>query len=466
MTGCMVGPKYTTPPPPTAPAAFKEPPPPGWKEAQPSDSQIKGKWWEIYNDPDLNALEEQVSISNQNVLMAEAQFRQARDTIRIARADLYPTVSVGSTATNGRGGSAGTAGGVRNSLVFPTIGVSYTADVWGAIRRQVRADVEIAQATAAQLENAKLLYQSDLATDYFLLHGLDGDEDLLERTAKSYEEYLTLTKNRYAGGVASGGDVAQAETQLDTTQAQLVDLGVARAQYEHAIAILTGKAPAFVTIPRKILKTPPPVIPIAVPSALLERRPDIAALERTMAASNEQIGIAQAAYYPTISLSASAGLEGSSLLNLFSWPARFWSIGPAISETLFDAGRRNAVVKQAQDAFDVTVANYRQNVLTAFQQVEDNLSTLRILEQEAKATAQAVDAAERSLKIATDQYKAGTTSYLTVITAQALALQNERTAVDLLTRRMAASVGLVQALGGGWDSSTLPNATNLRAAGK
>jgi NodT family efflux transporter outer membrane factor (OMF) lipoprotein len=467
LAGCMVGPKYQLPPAPT-PVAYKEPPPEGWKEAQPNDGAIRGKWWELYNDPDLNALEEQVSISNQNVLAAEAQFRQARDAIRVARSALFPVVTAGTSAIDNRGANASgqSIGGVNNGLTFPSIGVSYTADVWGAIRRSIEASVDTAQASAAQLENARLLYQAELAQDYFSLHGLDGDAELLERTVKSYQQYLDLTKNRYAGGIASGGDVAQAETQLDTTQAQLIDLGVSRSQFEHAIAILTGKPPAALTIARKVLSTPPPAVPLALPSALLERRPDIAALERQMAASNEQIGIAQAAYYPTISLSASAGLQGSSLLNLFSWPARFWSIGPSLAETVFDAGRRSGQVKQAQDAFDVTVANYRANVLTAFQQVEDNLAALRIYEEEAKITALAVDAAERSLTIATDQYKAGTTSYLQVITTQAIALQNERTAIDLLTRRMTSSVLLIEALGGGWDASTLPSNKGLRAAGK
>jgi NodT family efflux transporter outer membrane factor (OMF) lipoprotein len=473
LAGCTVGPKYQKPPA-IVPMAFKEPPPAGWKEAQPSDGVLRGKWWEVYGDPDLNALEEQVSISNQNVLAAEAQFRSARDAIRIANAALYPTITAGTSASSAQSSgalvssAAGTSSStkVRNTLTLPTVGVSYTADIWGAVRRSIRSSVDSAQASAALLENARLLYQADLALDYFSLHGLDGDAELLERTVASYQDYLTLTKNRFAGGVATGGDVAQAETQLATTQAQLIELGVARGQYEHAIAILIGKPPSALSIPRKVLTAPPPPIPVALPSALLERRPDIAALERQMASNSEQIGIAAAAFYPTISLSASAGFEGSSLLNLFGSSSHFWSLGPGLSETIYDAGRRGAVLKQAQDTFDVTVANYRQTVLTAFQQVEDNLSTLRILESEAIVTAQAVDAAERSLAISTAQYKAGTTSYLQVITSQALALQNERTAVDLLTRRLTSSVSLIEALGGGWDSSTLPSAQGLMTSGK
>jgi NodT family efflux transporter outer membrane factor (OMF) lipoprotein len=466
----MVGPKYQRPAAPMA-QVFKEPPPTGWKSAQPSDGVLRGKWWELYNDPELNALEEQVSISNQNVLAAASQYKEAKDAIRIARAALFPTVTVGPSISNSRqssslfSGPGRGGGGVQNTFSIP-FDFSYQIDVFGSIRRSIRASAETAQADEAQLENVRLMYQAELAQDYFSLHGLDGDEDLLERTVKSYEDYLKLTQDRFASGVASGGDLALAETQLYTTTAQLVDLNVMRTQYEHAIAILTGKPPSELTIARKILRNAPPVIPVAVPSALLERRPDIAAAERQMASANEQIGIAQAAYYPTISLTASAGLEGSSLLNLFTWPSRLWSIGPGVSETLFDAGRRRGVLLQAEDAFDVTVANYRQTVLTSFQQVEDALSALHYLEDEMNVEAKAVEAAERSLTIATAQYKAGTTDYLTVITTQALALQDERSEVDLLTRRITESVILIQALGGGWDTSELPSSQDLMAHAK
>jgi NodT family efflux transporter outer membrane factor (OMF) lipoprotein len=466
LTSCRtVGPTYQTPPAPMAPA-FKEAPPDGWKEATPSDAVLKGKWWELYNDPDLNALEEQVAISNQNVLQAEAQFREARESIRIARSALFPLVTTSPGISTGRSGvlGGGRAAGETNSFSIP-FDFSYQVDLWGSLHRGVTAAAETAQASAAQLENMKLLYQSDLAVDYFMLHGTDGDIDLLERTDKSYEEYLTLTKNRFTGGVATGGDVAQAETQLDTTKAQLIDLEVARAQYEHAVAILIGKPPAALTIPRKLLSAPPPVIPVAVPTTLLERRPDIAAAERTMASQNEQIGIATATLYPALTLSASAGLQGSSLLNLFSWPARMFSVGPGIAQTLYDAGKRKAQIRLEQDAYDATVAAYRQAVLNAFQQVEDNLSTLRILQNEAVALDQAVKAAEDSLTIATAQYKAGTVNYLTVITAQTFALQNERSAVDVLTRRLSSSVQLIEALGGGWDASLLPTPRDLGARG-
>jgi NodT family efflux transporter outer membrane factor (OMF) lipoprotein len=461
----MVGPKYQRPVVP-APSTYKEPPPAGWKEAQPNDGVLRGKWWEIYGDPQLNALEEQISISNQNVLMAEAQYREAKDAVRIARSGLYPTVgaspSILGTRTPAKLGGTASPQGLYD-LPFD---LSYTADLWGSIRRSIAASANAAQVSAADLENARLTYQADLASDYFQLHGLDGDAKLLASTAKSYEEFLVLTRNRYAGGVASLGDVAQAQTQLETTRAQLVDVGVQRAQFEHAIAILTGKPPSGFSIPPAILKTPPLPVPLGVASALLERRPDIAGAERQVAAANEQIGIAKAAFYPTLTLSASAGLESTSFLNWLTWPSRFWSVGPQLAETLFDAGKRHAQVSQAEAAYDATVANYRQTVLTAFQQVEDNLSALRILAEEAEVTDRAVKAAEESLTISTDQYKGGIVAYLQVITAQTAALTEERAAVDVLTRRMTASVLLIEALGGGWDASKLPAVTDVMAANK
>jgi len=465
-SSCMVGPNYKRPAAPQTPA-YKEPLPEGWKEAQPNDGAIRGKWWETYNDPQLNALEEQVSISNQNVLAAEAQFRAARSAVQVARAGLYPTVSMGPSISTARASSGFVSGGrvASASSVVTTYSLpasaSWTADIWGSVRRSVRASEATAQADFALLENARLAYQSELAQDYFDLHGIDGDIDLLERTAKSYQEYLTLTQNRYKAGVASGGDVAQAQTQLDTTRAELIDLGVARAQFEHAIAILTGKPPAAVTVAASLLKTPPPAVPVAVPSTLLERRPDVAAAERTVAAANEQIGIATAAYYPTLTLSASGGFEATNIAKWFSLPSRFWSLGAGMSEVVFEGGKRRAQVSLTEAQYDATVANYRQSVLTAFQQVEDNLAALRILAQEAGAVDQAVKAAEDSLAISTFQYKAGTVAYLQVITSQAAALQEERAAVDVLTRRMVASVLLVQALGGGWDSKNVPTPAEL-----
>ena len=465
-SACMVGPNYKRPAAPQTPA-YKEPLPEGWKEAQPNDGAIRGKWWEVYNDPQLNALEEQVSISNQNVLAAEANFRAARYAVRIARAGLYPTVSIGpsigvSRSSGGTGGGSTSGGPTSVSGLYSLLGsASWTADIWGSVRRGVRASEATAQADFALLENARLSYQSELAEDYFDLHGTDGDIDLLDRTTKSYEEYLTLTQNRYKAGVASGGDVALAQTQLDTTRAQLIDLGVARAQFEHAIAILTGKPPSAVTVTAALLKTPPPAVPVEVPSTLLERRPDIAAAERTVAAANEQIGIAVAAYYPTLTLSATGGFEATNIVKWFSLPSQFWSLGAQLPEVVFEGGKRRAQVSMTEAQYDATVASYRQAVLTAFQQVEDNLAALRILAEEATAVDRAVKAAEDSLTIATYQYKAGTVNYLTVITAQATALADEKTAVDLLTRRLTSSVLLIQALGGGWDSKTVPTPSEL-----
>ena len=469
-SGCMVGPNYRRPTAPVPPA-FKEKPPDGWKEAQPNDAALKGKWWEIYNDPKLNALEEQVSISNQNVLAAEGQYRAARASVQVARSSLFPTLTAGPTAqvAQGSGGVSANqlaaAGGVHTNYQIP-VDVSYQVDLWGSIRRNVRASAESAQATEAQLENAKLTYQADLAQDYFQLHGIDGDIALLQSTVDSYTGYLKLTQARHDSGIASGADVAQAQTQLDSAKEQLIDLGVARTQFEHAVAILIGKPPAELSVEQQPLQGQPPQVPVAFPSTLLERRPDIAISERQMASLNEQVGIAVAAYYPSLTLSAGAGLASSSFVSLFTWAARFWSAGASVSETLFDAGRRRGQVNIAEADFDVAMANYRQTVLTAFQQVEDNLSALRVLEQETGATNETVQAAQTALDITTAQYKAGTATYLQVETQQTALFAEQKAIVDLLTRRMVASVLLVEALGGGWDSSQLPDVSALSASDK
>ena len=455
-SACMVGPRYQRPGA-SAPAAFKEDLPAGWKDAQPNDSALRGKWWQVYKDPGLDALEDRVSISNQNVLSAEAQFRAAKAAVRVARAGLFPTVTTSPSATR----SGGAASGLRRLYTIP-IDFVYLIDIWGSIRRGVAANSAIAQASAADLENARLLYQAELAADYFQIEGLDATRQLLDTTVKSYERYVQLTQDRFDGGVASQGDVALAQTQLETARAQLVELGVQRAQFEHAIAVLAGKPPSDLAIPDAPNQSPPPVSVVGLPSALLERRPDVASAERQVAAANEQIGIAKAALYPSLTLGASAGLQSSALTNLFTWPSRYWSVGPQLAETLFDAGRRRAQVKVTEAVYDATVANYRQTVLTAFEQVEDSLAQLRILSQEADIVARAVKAAEQSLQISTDQYRGGLTNYLQVITAQTSTLQNQRTAVDILTRRMVASVSLIQALGGGWDGSQLPSTRDVR----
>jgi len=460
----MVGPKYHRPTAP-APSAYKETPPATWaetqewKQAQPSEGVKRGKWWEIYNDPELNALEEQVSISNQNLKMAEAQFREAKFAVRIAHSNLFPTISVTPTIVNARSSiNAALSTGRQTTYDLP-VNVSWEADIWGSVRRSILSSKEAAQASDAELENARLSYQAELAQDYFELRGTDGEKELLETTVKSYQDYLKLTRDRFSSGVASGSDVAQAQTQLETARAQLIDFNVARAQYEHAIAVLAGKAPAEVNISYNSIKIIPPVVPVGLPSQLLERRPDIANAERQMAEANEQIGIAKAAFYPSIGLttnSAPVGLESTSFKHWISWPSRFWSVGPGVAETVYDAGKRRATLNQNIAAYDATVANYRQTVLTAFQQVEDNVAALRVLEDEAQAEDQAVKAAQNALDISTYQYKAGTVNYLAVITEQAILLQDQVQAVNILTRRMSASVLLIEALGGGWDASTLP----------
>ncbi len=421
---------------------------------------IRGKWWEIFNDPQLNSLEERVDVSNQNLKIAEAQFRQARDTIRIDRSQLYPTVSAG-PYINGEQFSRNAPnagpkyGQTQGDFVLP-FDVSYEVDAWGRIRLTVQSATASAQASAADLETARLSYHAELAADYFALRGLDAQKQLLDSTVVAYQKALDLTTNRYNGGLAAKVEVAQAATQLQTTEAQAIDVGVQRAQFEHAIAALVGQPASTFSIPVSPLDTPPPPIPVGVPSDLLQRRPDIAASERRMAAANAQIGIAKTAYYPALTLSASGGLEGSGITNWFAWPSHFFSVGPMLAETLFDAGRRRAYTDQAWAGYDANVASYRQNVLTAFQEVEDNLSGLRILDEESAKQSQAVKSAELSLTLSTNRYKGGLVTYLEVITAQSAALSDEVTAVNLLTRRMNSAVLLIKALGGGWDVSKLP----------
>jgi NodT family efflux transporter outer membrane factor (OMF) lipoprotein len=481
--GCAVGPNYRRPPI-SAPPAFKEQPPvntgeavaAGWKQSQPGDAYAKGRWWELYNDAALNALEEQVNLSNQNVLQAEALYRQARAAVRVVRSPLFPSVTTapaittsgganakGNNSTTASGGAnvPGNSSGASSSTVFTLpVSVSWEPDLWGSIRRGVTASTATAAAAAASVGNARLLFQAELAQDYFGLHGIDAQVELLARTEASYKEYLTLTQNRFSAGIASDLDVAQAETQLYGVQAQLMDLGVQRAAFEHAIAILIGKAPADLTIPSVTLNTSPPPMPLGVPSELLERRPDIASAERQVAAANEQIGIAMAAFYPNLNLTGDAGLSSSSLAKWFTWPSRFWSVGPQLATTLFDAGRRRGIVAEQRAAYDATVAAYRQTVLTAMQQVEDNLAASRILSGEADKVQQTVQSATRALDISSAQYRAGTASYLTVITSQATLLTAEVNAVTLLTRRLTASVLLIEALGGGWNSSQFPTEPN------
>lgn len=461
LSGCAVGPHYSRPSAPAAPA-YKETPE-NWKRAQPADQFAHGQWWEVYQDPALNALEGKIEVSNQTLKAAEAQFQQARALVGYYRANYYPTVTGGVSATRNRlSKNRPIVGATTNytDLTLP-IDVSYEPDVWGRVRRTVEAATANAQASAADLEYVRLSLHAELAMDYFEARALDSEIQLLNSTVEAYEKALQLTNNRYQGGIASQVDVAQAQTQLETTRAQAIDLTSQRAAYEHAMAVLIGEPPANYALPTTPLNTVPPAIPPGLPSDLLERRPDIAAAERRMVAANAQIGLARAAYFPTISLSASGGFEGSSITNWLSGPSGFAAAGVSALETIFDAGQRHAISQQAQSAYDQSVANYRQDVLTAFQEVEDSLAALRILESEATTQAAAVSAAERSLALSNNRYRGGVASYLEVITAQSLALSDERTAVEIAGRRMTDSVLLIKALGGGWSTASLPTPQSL-----
>jgi len=454
----VVGPKYH-PPAVQAPPAYKEVG--DWKPAQPNDQNLGGTWWTIFQDPQLDDLERQVNVSNQNLKAAEAQYRQARAVLRYYRADYYPTMTAGPSATRTRTSAHRPPpnsifnGITYNDFVLP-FDVSYQADVWGRVRRNVESYREQAQASAADLATVNLSMHADLAVDYFQARSLDAEEQLLNSTVKQYEQALELNESRFQGGIASEVEVQQAKTILQTTQAEAIDVGVLRAQYEHAVAILIGKPPAEFSLPPLPLTAPPPHVPISVPSKLLERRPDIAAAERRVAAANAQIGVAKSAYYPTISLGASGGFESSAITTLINGPSGLWSVGLSAIGTVFDVGRRRALTDEARAAYDTQVAVYREDVLTGFQQVEDNLAAVRILENEAKVQDEAVASAQRSLDLSITRYKGGVTSYLEVITAQNAALAAEVTAVNILGRRMANTVLLIQALGGGWDRSSLP----------
>jgi len=461
LAACTVGPDYVKPAI-TVPANYKEAGADGttWKVAQPGDHASRGKWWTIYNDPLLNALQDVLTTSNQDLVIAESRYAQARALVANTRSSYMPTVTAGAsvnrfrTSANGFATSASSVG-PANAFVLP-LDVSWELDVWGRVRRSVESSEASAQAFAADLQTIRLSLQAELAINYFLLRGLDSERQLLENTLVAYGKAYELTVNRHEGGAASDSDVAQAETQLRTAQVQAVNLRVQRAQLEHAIAVLIGKAPSEFSMPRAGLEGAPPVVPLTMPSELLERRPDIASAERQMASANAQIGVAKAAFYPTISIGASAGFASSSASNWLEWPSRFWSIGPAAAMTLFDGGRRSAVSDQAQAAYDGTVAAYRQTVLTAFQDVEDNLSELAILAEAAQVEELAVKAARRSVAQTTNRYEAGAASYLEVVIAQTFALANERSAVDISRRRMMASVRLVKATGGDWSVADLP----------
>jgi NodT family efflux transporter outer membrane factor (OMF) lipoprotein len=448
-SGCASRHRYVRPPA-EAPPAFKENA--GWKPAQPRDAVIRGKWWETFGDPDLNALEDQIAVSNQTLKVAAAQYAQARAAVRGARSGLFPQVSANPSIASARQSGTRAISSFHASYadyVLP-IDASYEADVWGRVRLSIEASRTAAQATAADLEALALGVHAELAIDRFALQGLDRERELLGSAVDAYEKALELTQNRYRGGIASQADVAQAETQLETTRAQAVDLAVERAAFEHAMAALVGRPASTFSVAPAPLSTPPVDVPLGVPSDLLERRPDIAGAERRVASASAQLGVASTAYYPLLTLSGATGFESSSLGSWLTSASHFWSGGPAALVTVFDAGRRHAAIDQAQAAYDQAVAAYQQTVLTAFREVEDDLATLRVLEEEAQVQERAVAASRHSLALAENRYRGGVATYLEVIAAQSAALANERAAVTILTRRMTGSVQLIKALGGGW----------------
>ena len=468
---CDKAPKYAKPSVATPPA-YKEIAPDmfketnDWKFARPSDGVIRGKWWEMFNDPQLSSLEEQLNTANQNIALADANFRAARALVKESRSQYFPTVTTSPSIIVSRQSSA-----TRSNFSAGRMNVNYTLpfdatwepDFWGRIRNTVIASASEAQASAADLQNVRLSVEAELAFDYYQLRSLDAEKRLLDTTIEAYQQQLELTRVRFQTGIASDEDVAQAETQLKTTQAQATDLGIARAQLEHAIALLTGQPASTFTLPVAPLAAQPPAIPVGLPSQLLERRPDIAAAERRVAEANAEIGVTKAAFYPSLTLGATGGLESTSIASWFTWPARFFSLGPTLTQTLFDKGRRKAATEVSLAQYDATVASYRQTVLTSFQEVEDNLAALRILSHELAEQNDAVASSQRALSLSTERYKSGIDSYLNVITAQATLLNNQRTAVNLQAQQMTASVELIKALGGDWNASELPTQKQLLA---
>jgi len=469
LAGCRVGPQYVRPAAPLAPE-FKESLPTnfkasdGWKAAQPSDAQLKGDWWTMFNDPQLNELEAQIEPANQTLKQAEANFRASRAAIRFYRAAQAPTIRVAPSlgavreSENQPYFNRASANNGEGAFTLP-LDLDYEIDLWGRVRRTIAQARAQAQASDADLETARLSLHAELAVDYFNLRSADAERKLLDETVEAFRNALQLTQDRYNGGAAPLSDVTQARTQLETAQVQATDVDIQRADFEHAIAVLVGKPPAMFALQATPVTVDPPAIPAipgALPSQLLERRPDIAGDERRMAAANEQIGIAETAFYPTVSLSAVAGFTGTSMVNWFSWPSRFFAVGTTISQTVFDHGRRRAVSDIALADYDGTVAQYRQTTLTAFQQVEDNLNALHRLEIEAGQQRAATTSSQQSLDLFTTRYEGGVDTYLQVIVSQTGLLSNERNDIDITRRRLEASVLLIKALGGGWNISQLP----------
>ena len=474
VVGCSVGPKYVRPPV-QSPPAYKELPQPvakasnAFRTAQPQDGMARGNWWGLFNDPQLNELEEKASSSNQEIRAAAANFLAARALVREARSQYFPTLGVNPSIVNARpnpgqygglqAGNSSAAGLTVTSFTDYSLpfDASWEPDFWGRIRSTVKANVYAAQASAADLENVRLTDQAELAVDYYELRAQDSLKEVLDSTVIAYQDALDLTTSQYKAGLSNDEAVAQAEAQLRAAQAQDTNLGILRAEYEHAIAVLVGQSASTFSLPPKTWTANPPAIPVGVPSDLLERRPDIAFAERSVAQANAEIGVAKAAYFPTILLSATGGFGTSSVADWLTWPSRFWSVGPNLAETIFDAGLRKAAVQQYRATYDQTVANYQETVLMAFQQVEDNLASLRILSQDIDQQDAAVEAATRSLEVATARYKAGLDPYLNVITAQTILLNDQQTAVTFRMDQMVAAVQLIKALGGGWNASELPS---------
>jgi NodT family efflux transporter outer membrane factor (OMF) lipoprotein len=477
LAGCTVGPKYHTPAVQT-PASYKEVTPANmkdvgnWKVAQPGDTLMRGKWWEVFNDPELNKLEDQVDSSNQSLAASYASFMAARALVKEARAQLFPTIGVSPSITKQQQSAnlhqsvvTGSGGSASSNPTFTTYNLPFDAswepDLWGRIRNTIHSNAYSAQASAADFENVRLTIHAEVASDYFDLQSQDSLKQLFDSTVKAYQQSLDLTQALYETGIDSEEAVAQAQTQLQTATAQDINLGIARAQFEHAIATLVGQPASTFSIPQQPLKFAPPPVPLGVPSDLLERRPDIAASERLVAQANAQIGIARAAYFPTLTLSASAGFESGAFTDWFAWPSRLWSIGAAGAETIFEGGLRRATNEQFRAQYDQTVANYRQTVLLAFQQVEDSLASLRILTAQIEQQDLAVQSAQHSLDLAITRYRLGIDPYLNVITAETTLFANQQTAVNLRAQQMNASVSLIESLGGGWSRSQLPTPSQL-----
>jgi len=460
--GCNFAPKYSIPPV-AMPPAYKETN--GWKTAEPADAVIKGQWWQMFDDPQLNALEDQVTVSNQTLVAALENFLAARAVAKQANSQLFPTVTAApaytKTKPSANGGVTAGSSSLQNTSAFSdynlALDASWEPDLWGSIRNTVAAATFAAQASAAQLENMRLTIQAELAVDFYELRAQDELIDLFATTIKSYQDSLDLTKTLFETGIDSDLDVAQADSMLETTLAQATALGIQRAQYEHAIALLMGQPASTFSLKPAPLAYKPPAVPLGLPAQLLERRPDIAAAERGVAASNAVIGVARAAYYPTISLTGDTGLQSSTMQKLLESSSFYWALGASASETIFDAGRRKAVTQQAWAEYRASVANYRQTVLTAFQQVEDNVAALRILSTEIGQQDVAVRAAQKNLDLAVERYRLGINSYLNVITAQVSLLSNQQTFVSIHMQQMTASVQLVIALGGGWSTNDLPS---------